>query len=88
MWGKIVRGGGGRGGGMWNSCEAPHERWCYGNCGIHMGRYLVHARLDYWLCRKTAEIHFPDMSCSTREYTNCDAVLANGDKICENLNAM
>ena len=22
-------------GGMWNSHEAPHERWCYGNCPPH-----------------------------------------------------
>ena len=42
MWGKTVNGRG-----MWNSREAPHERWGYGNCGIHVGRYLVHTRLDY-----------------------------------------
>ena len=34
-------------GGVLNFCEAPHEQWCYENCGIHIGRYLVHARLDY-----------------------------------------
>ena len=26
------------GGGMGDSCEAPNERWWYGNCGTHVGR--------------------------------------------------
>ena len=32
---------------MRNFREAPHERWYYGNRGMHMGRYLVYAGLDY-----------------------------------------
>ena len=34
-------------GGMWNSHEVPHERWCYENSGMHVGKYLVYAGLDY-----------------------------------------
>ena len=38
---------------MWGNTE----RWCYGNCGIHVSTYLVHARLDCWIlsqdCRNT-----------------------------------
>ena len=35
--------------GRGNFRETLHERWCYGNRGKHVGRYLVHARLDYWI---------------------------------------
>ena len=27
--------------------EIPYERWCYGNCGIHVDRYLASARFNY-----------------------------------------
>ena len=50
------------------SLEAPHERWCYGNCGMHVGRYLVLAGLDYWIMSQDCKMHFPGMSCSTSEY--------------------
>ena len=46
------------GGWMWNSCDALHERWCYGNCGINVGRYLVHARLD-WIMSQDCRNAFP-----------------------------
>ena len=36
-----------RGGSMWNSREATHERLWYGNCGMHVGRHLVYDGLDY-----------------------------------------
>ena len=70
--------------GMRNSCEAPHERWCYGNCGMHVGRYLVLAGLDYWIMSQDCKMHFPGMSCSTSEYIKWDAVVADGDGVCEN----
>ena len=38
MWGKTVRG--------MEVCEAPHERCRYGNCEMHVGRYLVYVGLD------------------------------------------
>ena len=48
-------------GGTWNSHDTSHERWCYKKCGIHVGKYLVHARLDYWIlsqdCRNTLPWH-------------------------------
>ena len=44
MWGKTVRG---RGRGMWKFRGAPHEQWYHGSCGIHVHRYVMHARLDY-----------------------------------------
>ena len=31
---------------MWNSREAPHKQYCYGNCGMDVGRYLMYAGLD------------------------------------------
>ena len=42
MWGSPLEEGG-----TWNSSEAPHQRWCYGNYGMHVDRYLVYAGLDY-----------------------------------------
>ena len=48
--------------------RSPHERWCYGNCGMHVGRYLVLAGLDYWIMSQDCKMHFPGMSCSTSEY--------------------
>ena len=45
--------------GMRNSCEAPHERWCYGNCGMHVGRYLVYAGLDYRIMSQNFRNAFP-----------------------------
>ena len=54
MWGKTVRW---RGRGMWNFCEAPHELWYQGSCRIHVRRYVMHGRVDYWImwqnCRNT-----------------------------------
>ena len=46
------------GGWMWNSRDALHERWCYGNCGINVGRCLVHARLD-WIMSQDYGNAFP-----------------------------
>ena len=43
-------GGGGGGGGGWGlrkSCETFHVWRSYGNCWIHLGEYLVNARLDF-----------------------------------------
>ena len=48
---------------MSNSGEAPNERYCYGNCGVHVGRYLVYSGL----CHKTAKMHIPGMGCSISE---------------------
>ena len=46
---------------MWDSRKTPHEWWCYQNCGMHVGNFLVHARLDYWIlsqeCRNTLPWH-------------------------------
>ena len=50
---------------MWNSREAPHERYCYGNCGMHVGRYLVYAGLDCRIMSQDGRMHFPGMGCST-----------------------
>ena len=36
------------------------------------------------LCHKTSEMHFPGMSCSTSECIKRDAVVADGDGVCEN----
>ena len=36
------------------------------------------------LCHKTAEMHFPGMGCSTSECIKWDAVVADGDGVCEN----
>ena len=44
---------------MWNFNEAPHEQWCYVNCGIRVGRSLVHARLDYWIMSQDCRNAFP-----------------------------
>ena len=40
------------------------------------------------LCHKTAEMHFLGMRCLTSEYTKWDAVVADGDEICENSNPL
>ena len=43
------------------------------------------------LCHKTAEMHFPGMSCSTSECIKWDAVgtvAADGDGVCENWNPL
>ena len=45
--------------GMGISLEAPHERWCYGNCGMHVGRYLVLAGLDYRIMSQDCKNAFP-----------------------------
>ena len=46
---------------MWKSCEILREWWSCGNCEIHVGKYLVHSRLDYWVlsqdCRNTLPWH-------------------------------
>ena len=39
-------------------------------------------------CHKAVEIHFLDISCSTSECTKWDAVVAGGDKVCENSNPL
>ena len=41
------------------SLEAPHERWCYGNCGMHVGRYLVYAGLDCGIMSQDGRNAFP-----------------------------
>ena len=35
--------------GLWKSCGTLHVWWPYGNCWIHLGEYLVHTRLHYWI---------------------------------------
>ena len=65
MGGSMVKRGTGQlevgGKDMCNFREDLHEQWYYGNCGIHVGRFVVHARLDYWLmsqdCRGTFLCH-------------------------------
>ena len=36
------------------------------------------------LCHKTAEMHFPDMGCSTSECIKWDAVVSDGGGVCKN----
>ena len=62
-WGETPLERGGEG--VVKSHEILLELWSYGNCGIRVGKYLMHARLDYWVCHKTGEIHFLGISCST-----------------------
>ena len=44
---------------MWNSREAPHERCCYGNCGMHVGRYLVYVGLDCGIMSQDGRNAYP-----------------------------
>ena len=39
--------------------EAPQERYCYGNCGMHVGRYLVYAGLDYGIMSQDSRNAYP-----------------------------
>ena len=52
---RLLEGGVGGGGGyvkfLWGS------PWT--NCGIHVGRYLVHARLDNWIMSQDCRNTFP-----------------------------
>ena len=53
---------------------------------------MEYMSLDIWcmldwvigLCHKTAERHFPGMSCSISVYTKWDALVADGDEVCSN----
>ena len=66
--------------GMWNFREVPHERWYYGNRGMHMGRYLVYAGLDYRIMSQDGRNAF-----TWHGWCNeWDAVVADGDGVCEN----
>ena len=74
MWGKTIRGRG-----MWNSRDAPHERWCYGNRGMHIGRYLVYPGLGYRIMSKDSRNAFPWYGL----FNEWDGVVADGDEVCE-----
>ena len=78
MWGKIVRG---MGEGV---CETP-VRLPMSDGAMETVECML---VDIWcmldwiirLCLKTAEIHFPGISCSTSECTKWDTVVADGMK--------
>ena len=66
---------------MWNFREAPHEQCCYGNCGMHVGRYLVYVGLD---CGIMSQDGRNDIGCSTSECIKWDVVVTDADGVCGN----
>ena len=50
----------------------------------------IWCRLDWitGLCHKTAEIHFPGMSCSNSEYTKRDTAVPDADEVCQTSNQL
>ena len=48
-----------RGSDLWKPRRTLHL-WCsYGNCWIHLGEYLVHASLDYWILSSNSRNTLP-----------------------------
>ena len=80
-WGKFIWGVRA----LWKSSGTLYVWWAYGNCWMHMGKYLVHARLDSWIlpqnCWNTLPWHTVDKLVRSAQ----NEKVAGGDKLCGNL---
>ena len=57
-------------------------------CWIHVGEYLMPARLDYWVWSQNCRNTLPWYECSTNESIKSGAVIAGRDELSENSNPL